>query len=55
MAMIPISTLMWRMKKGYEMEKRKDMITHLLYMDDLKLYTKLEEAMNSVINNVRMI
>jgi hypothetical protein len=55
MAMIPISTIIRRMKKGYEMDKGKDMITHLLYMDDLKLYTKSEESMTSVINTVQMI
>jgi hypothetical protein len=55
MAMIPISTTLRRMKKGYEMEKGRDMISHLLYMDDLKLYAKTEEAMKSMTNTVRMI
>jgi hypothetical protein len=55
MAMIPISTILRRMKKGYEMDKGKDMITHLLYMDDLKLYAKHEEAMTSIINTVRIV
>jgi hypothetical protein len=55
MAMIPISTTLRRMKKGYEMEKGKDMITHLLYMDDLKLYAKTEQGMISMTNTVQMI
>jgi hypothetical protein len=55
MAMIPISTTLRRMKKDYEMEKGKDMITHLLYMDDLKLYSKTEEGMISMTNTVQMI
>jgi len=40
MARFPISITLRRMKKGYEMDKGKYMITHLLYMDDLKLYAK---------------
>lgn len=55
MSMIPISTTLRRMKKGYEMEKGKDMISHLLYMDDLKLYAKTEEGMKSMTNTVRII
>ena len=55
MTMIPISRTLRRMKKGYEMDKGKDMITHLLYMDDLKLYAKTEDGMKSMTNTVKMI
>jgi hypothetical protein len=44
MAIFLISTTLKRMKKGYEMEKNKDAVTHLLYMDDLKLYSWTEEG-----------
>ena len=55
MAMIPISTTLRRMKKGYEMEKGKDMVSHLLYMDDLKLHAKTEEQIKPMTNTVKMI
>src|SRR5450631_3979353 len=57
MAMAPISTILNRMKKGYEMEKgeRKSMISHLLYMDDIKLYSKTEEGMKSMVNTLKTI
>ena len=37
------------------MEKGKDMVSHLLYMDDLKLYAKTEEQIKSMTNTVKMI
>jgi Reverse transcriptase (RNA-dependent DNA polymerase) len=55
MAMIPISNTLNRMKKGYEMEKGNKMISHLLYMDDLKMYTKTEGAMKSMTNTLKMV
>jgi hypothetical protein len=55
MAMAPISSRLNRMKKGYEMEKGEGMISHLLYMDDIKLYSKTEEGMKSMVNTLKMI
>ena len=55
MAMIPISSILNRMKKGYELKKGNDKVSNLLYMDDLKLYSKTEEAMQSMTNTLQMV
>ena len=55
MAMMPISSILNHMKKGYEMEKGAQMISHLLYMDDIKLYAKTSESMESMVNTLRMV
>jgi hypothetical protein len=55
MAMAPISSRLNLMKKGYEMERGERMISHLLYMDDIKLYSKTKEGMTSMVNTLKMI
>lgn len=55
MAMIPISSVLNGMKKGYEMEKGGQAISHLLYMDDIKHYAKTSEGMESMLNTLKMI
>ena len=52
MAMIPISSVLNRMKKGYLMEKEQPLISHLMYMDDIKLYSKNEDCMKSMANTL---
>lgn len=41
-------------KVGYEL-KGKGRINHLLYMDDLKLYGKTKEQVESLVNTVELI
>ncbi len=41
------------MKKGYDMEKSGSTISHLLYLDDIKVYTKTDEGMKSMINTLQ--
>ena len=55
MAMIPISSTLNRMKKGYLMEKEQPLISHLMYMDDIKLYAKNVEGMKSMANTLKTI
>ena len=55
MAMIPISSVLNRMKKGYVMEGGQRMISHLMYMDDIKLYSKTEAGMKSMANTLKTI
>src|SRR5207244_406684 len=50
MAMIQISSVLNRIKKGYVMERGHPMISHLMYMDDIKLYSKNEDGMKSMAN-----
>ena len=42
------------MKSGYEFTQSKEKVNHILYMDDLKLYAKTEETMESLIQTVRV-
>lgn len=55
MAMAPISTVLNRMKKGYEMERGEKQISHLLYMDDFKLYAKTVQGIESMVNTLKTV
>ena len=41
-------------KASYELEKGGKKINHLLFVDDLKLFAKNEDQIDSLINTVRM-
>ena len=53
MAMIPLTQVLRKSKMGYEF-KNKATINHLLYMDDLKLFGKTNNDIQSLINTVRI-
>jgi len=40
------------MKVGYGLGNRKDLINHLLVMDDLKLYGKNEKQVDTLVNTL---
>jgi len=52
MCLFPLTTLLRQTKKGFIVDG--DAISHLLYMDDLKLYAKSEEDMKCLVNTVRI-
>ena len=53
--LIPMSVLLRDAKQGYSMNKNsEDKINHLLYMDDLKLYGKTKEELESLVETVRI-
>ena len=56
MIMIPLSMILEKMctKCGYAMQKRGKVINHLLFMDDLKLYSKDRNQLDSLVNTVRV-
>ena len=54
-AMIPLTHLLRKIKSGYEFTKGKEKISHLLYMDDLKLYAKNEKKLDSHVQTVRVL
>jgi hypothetical protein len=43
------------MKTGYEKHTTKTVISHLLYMDDLKLIAKSEEELQKQIQTVKIL
>ena len=53
-AMIPLTHILRKSKPGYEFSGSGEKINHLLYMDDLKLYSKNEKELDSLIQTVRV-
>ena len=54
MAMMPLTQVLRNSRPGYEF-KNKLKINHLLQMDDLKLFAKTENDVESLINTVRIV
>ena len=52
--LIPLTVMLHKVKAGYEMSG-KVKINHLLYMDDLKLYGKNKEQIESLVNTVQLL
>ena len=52
--LIPLTHILRKASPGYEFASSKEKINHLLYMDDLKLYSKTEKALDSLIQTVRI-
>lgn len=53
-AMIPLTITLRKTRLGYQTSKTAARISHLLYMDDLKLYGKTEAELQSLLNTVRI-
>ena len=57
-AMIPLTKILRKHSAGYNMEKRgrgrQKKINHLLFMDDLKLFGKSEQEIESLVQTVRV-
>jgi hypothetical protein len=51
--LIPLTEQLNRLNTGYEEHTTKTKISHLLYMDDLKLITKSEGKLQKQIQNVK--
>ena len=51
--LIPLTELLNRLNTEYEEHKTKTKISHLLYMDDLKLIAKSEEELQKQIQTVK--
>jgi len=52
MCLFPLSSLLRDLQKGFTIDGT--VISHLLYLDDLKLYSKSEEDMVTLVNTVRI-
>ena len=53
--MMPISLVLRKVKAGYEWGRKEFSLNHLLYMDDLKLYGKSEEQIDSLVRTVHIV
>ena len=53
-AMIPLTIILRKTGLGYQTSKMTAKISHLLYMEHLKLYSKTETELESLLNTVRI-
>ena len=54
MTMIPLTLMLRKTNIFYEVRKKGERINHLLFMDDLKLFTKTVDQIGSLVNTVRI-
>ena len=54
LALIPLSLILRKTKAAYEFSESKEKINHLLLMDDLKLYSRSEKELDSLVQTVRV-
>ena len=52
LALIPLSLILRKAKAAYEFSESKEKINHLLFMDDLKLYSRSEKGLDSLVQTV---
>ena len=54
LALIPLSLILRKVKAAYELSESKEKINHLLYMNDLNLYSRSEKGLDSLVQTVRV-
>ena len=54
LALILLSLTLRRAKAAYEFSESKEKINHLLFMDDLKLYSRSEKGLDSLVQTVHV-
>ena len=54
LVLIPLSLILRKEKAAYEFSETKEKINHLLFMDDLKLYSRIEKGLDSLVQTVRV-
>ena len=54
LALLPLSLILRKAKAAYDFSESKEKINHLLFMDDLKLYSRSEKGLDSLVQAVRV-
>ena len=54
LALIPLTFVLRRVKAGYSLGKGRMSINHLLFMDDLKVYGKNANQVDTLVNTIRV-
>ena len=54
LAYIPLSLILRKVKAAYEFSESKQKINHLLFMNDLKLYSRSEKGFDSLVQTIRV-
>ena len=52
LALVSLSLILRKTMEGYEFTESKEKINHLLSMDDLKLYSRSEKGLDSLVQTV---
>ena len=52
--LIPLTLILHKSESAYQFSSTKEKINHFLFMDDLKLYTKNEKGLDSLVQIVRI-
>ena len=52
-ALIPLTHVLREAKMGYQLEKNGPKISHMLFMDDLKLFGKSDNEIDSLVQTVQ--
>ena len=55
LSMIPLSSLLRKVNVCYEWGKKEYKFDHLFFMDDLKLYSKSEKQIDSLIQTIHIL
>ena len=55
LALILLSLILRKAKAGYEFSESKEKIDHLLFMHNLKLYSRSEKQLDSLVQKVRVL
>ena len=54
LALIPLSLILRKANAAYEFSESKEKINHLLFMDDMKLYSRSERGLDSLVETFRV-
>ena len=54
LCMVPLSLILRKVKFHYEFGDKKTRINHMLFIDDLKLFTESNDQIDSLVNKVHM-
>ena len=54
LALIPLSLILRKAKGAYESSGSKEKINHLLFMNGLKLYSRNEKGLDSLVQTIRV-
>ena len=54
LSLIPLSLILKKTKAAYEFSESKENINHLLFIDELKLYSRSEKGLDSLVETVRV-
>ena len=52
LTLIPLSLILRKAKAAHEFSESKERINHLLFMNDLKMYSRSEKGLDSLVHTV---